>query len=261
MKNNKQSTLNLQTEQAPKQIIASKNYGWFKFYTNNREIEPVILKNLREQFQKYGNITEISPINVNPHGFIYDGQHRYILCQEFGYPVNYIEVDMPIELTPDRNRTQRPWSTMNYVNFFAKYKPEYELLRRFIGDNNVSYSVASSVIFSGMNRKWFSERKLRAGTLEVKPYLKQAQIYMDTISEISEVFGAVISAKYARGIVKCLTNEEFDLDRFMSKLRSVMKTSPTLPNPRLGAIEDVMRNLESIYNYKAGEGSRVILFR
>jgi 2-iminoacetate synthase ThiH len=57
---------------------SSKNYEWFKFYSNNRPISRIHLNNLRKQFEKYGNITEISPITVNPNGFIMDGQHRRI---------------------------------------------------------------------------------------------------------------------------------------------------------------------------------------
>lgn len=242
------------------EIKQSKNYEWFQFFTNNRDIEKSILKNLREQFQLYGNITEVSPITVNANGFIYDGQHRYLLCKEFGYEVNFIQTDKPMELTPNMNKAMRPWSTMNYINFFAKYKPEYELLRRFIGDNGVSYSVASAVIFSGMNRKWLSERKLRDGTLEVKPYLKHAQENMDIVTEIADKMGGVLGERYVRGLVKCLDSEEFDLKRFMRKLDTVMRINPNIPNMRLRNMEDVMRNLEHIYNYMSGDKERARLY-
>lgn len=242
------------------EIQSSKNYEWFQRFTNNRPIENAILKNLREQFQKYGNITAISPIAVNKNGFIYDGQHRELLCEEFGYEVFYIEVDMPFNITSDMNRAMRPWGMMNYIEFFAKYKPEYELLRRFISDNRTNYSIASAVIFSGSNRKWLSDRKLKEGELEVKPFLKKAQEHMDIVSEIGEKMGATFTEKYVRGIARCLDSEDFDLERFMRKLKTVMRSSPNLPNPRLTSLEDVMRNLESIYNYMSGDKERVRLY-
>lgn len=242
------------------EIKQSKNYEWFHFFANNRPIENAILRSLREQFQKYGNITEVSPIIVNSNGFIYEGQHRRLLCEEFGYEINYIVADLPIEATPDMNNAMRRWSTMNYIEFFAKYKPEYEALRQFLQLNRVSYTVASAVIFSGGNRKWLSDRKLKEGQLEVKPYLKKAQQNMDIVSEIGEKMGAVLTEKYVRGIARCLDSEGFDLQRFFKKLDTVMRISPGLPNARLTSLEDVMRNLEGIYNYMSGEKERVRLY-
>lgn len=240
---------------------SSKNYEWFKFYSNNRPISQIHLNNLRKQFKKYGNITEISPITVNPNGFIMDGQHRRILCEEFNYPVFYNENNQNKELTAEMNAYQRPWTNLDYINFFAPFKPEYELLKRFIKDNGVTYPIASTVLFSQVNRKYAEDLGLKDGTIQVSPFLKGAQKNMDIISQIGEKMHSYMTERYVRGIVKCLYNKDFDINRFMKKLDTVMNNSPTLPNPRLTAITDVMRNLETIYNYKSTESNTVVLFR
>jgi hypothetical protein len=238
-----------------------KDYSWFKFLANNRKISQRHIKDLEKEFDAYGNITEISPITVNTHGFIIDGQHRYLICEKRGLEVYYIEVDAQKEITPAMNSKQKRWSAMDYIEFYAAYKPEYELLRRFILTNDVTFPVASAVLFSNLNRKFVSDRKLKDGTLEVSPFLKVAQKNIDIISEIGEKMGAVLTERYVRGLVRCLAMEDFDLQRFMKKLDIVMRVNPHVPNPRLAAIEDVMRNIESIYNFQAGERQRTILFR
>lgn len=243
------------------EIKSSKNYDWFKFLSNNRPISPRHIKELEAEFDKYGNITEVSPITVNANGFIYDGQHRIIICKKRDLPVHYVESDAPKELTPAMNSKQKAWNALNYIEFFAAYKPEYEALRRFMQINEITFPVASAVIFSGLNRKYASDRKLKDGTLEVRPFLEGAQKNMDIVSEIGEKMGSSMNERYVRGIVKCLENEEFDLERFNKKLNTVMKMAPALPNPRLRAIEDVMRNLEAIYNFMQGDNTRVMLFR
>lgn len=238
----------------------SKNYDWFKFLSNNRKISERHIKELEKEFDRDGNITEVSPITVNKHGFIMDGQHRFLICQKRELPVFYIEVDARKELTPAMNSKQKAWSAMDYVEFYAAYKQEYELLRRFIRDNDITYPLASAVIFAGENRRFASNRRLKDGTLEVKELLPLAQKHLDIVLEIGEKVGAEIFEPYARGIVRMLESESFDIARFNKKLDSVMKNSPTLPNLRLRAQEDVMRNIEMIYNFMAGDKSRVRLY-
>jgi hypothetical protein len=241
---------------------SSKNYDWFKFYSNNRPISRIHLNNLRKQFEKYGNITETSPITVNPNGFIMDGQHRRILCEEFDYPVFYNENNQNKELTAEINAYQRPWTNIDFINFFAAFKPEYGLLLRFMKDNHVTFPIASAVIFSKVNSySYANDMGLKNGSLEVSPYIQGAQKNMDIILEIGEKMGSYMTERYVRGIMKCLYNKDFDVKRFMKKLETVMNNSPTLPNPRLTAITDVMRNLETIYNYKSTESNTVVLFR
>lgn len=239
----------------------SKNYEWFKFFSNNRPISQIHLNNLRKQFEVYGNITEISPCTVNVNGFIIDGQHRRILCEEFGYEIVYNEVDEKKELTAAINSNQRPWTNLDYINFFAAYKPEYEILRKFIKENAVTFPIAAAVLFSTVNRRYSYDMGLKDGTLEVSSRMELAQKHMDIILAIGEKMGSFMTERYVRGIMKCLYNKDFELKRFMKKLDSVMNNSPLLPNPRLTAITDVMRNLENIYNYKTTEANVVVLFR
>lgn len=240
---------------------SSTVYEWFRFLTNNRPINNHHIRELEKEFDKYGNITEVSPITVNKAGFIIDGQHRKIICERRGLPIHYIIVDAPKEITVAMNWRNKPWLAMDYINFYAAYKPEYELLRQFMSHNRINYQIASAVLFTGLNRKFTSDRRLKEGTLEVKSILNNAQAKMDIVSEIGMKIGAELHERYVRGIMKCLENEDFDLERFNKKLDVVMKQSPSLPNPRLRAMEDVMRNLESIYNYMASDRTRVILFR
>ena len=207
-------------------VKSSTNYERLRFLANNRPINATHIKNLEKEFDRYGNITEVSPITVNKNGFIIDGQHRKVICEKRGLPVFYIEADTPKEITVAMNWRNKPWSNSDYVNFFAAYKPEYELLRQFMAVNKINYQIASAVLFTGLHRKFSSDRRLKEGTLEVKPLLKKAQENLDVISEIGLIMGAELHERYVRGIIRCLDNEEFEIERFMKKLGTVHEEKP-----------------------------------
>lgn len=239
---------------------SSKNYEWFKFLANNRKLSKKHLFNLSKQFDKYGNITEISPITVNNHGFIIDGQHRFMICKQLGLDVFYNEVEVDKEITPAINSNQKPWTALDYISFFAAYKPEYEILNRFIGKNEINFPVASAALFPGKSRSNIYD-SLRTGQLEVSEVLDEAQKRIDIIHEITELMNGPLTERYVYAILRCLYMEHFDINRFIDKLKSVTSSSHNIANPRSSNIADVMRNIETIYNFKAREGSTVLLFR
>lgn len=244
------------------EIKQTSNYQWFKMFANNRPISNRHLEELREQFQLYGNITEVSPITVNNNGFIFDGQHRRILCQEFGFPVNYIERDAKVELTPAMNHNQKQWEMLDYIRFFADLKSEYKILSRFISDNSINFSIASAVLWPEKGRSWVASNVVR-GTIEVSGVIEEAQKRMDIISELGEIMGDKLTERYTRGILKSLYLKDFDIERFMNKAKTMMRssTSRLLVTPRATTNLEVMRNIELIYNFHAQPSKTVILFR
>jgi hypothetical protein len=153
-------------------IKSSTDYQWFQFLANNRKISKKHLSNLRKQFALYGNITEVSPILVNSNGFIIDGQHRTVLCEEFGLPVFYKIADADKEITPAINSNSKPWQAMDYVNFFAAYKPEYKALKRFIDLNEISWSLASVLLYPSRATRMFPI--LKEGSIIVNEFVDQA---------------------------------------------------------------------------------------
>lgn len=239
----------------------TNKYEWFKFLANNRKISKRHLNNLRKQFEEFGNITEISPITVNKNGFILDGQHRRILCEEFGYPVHYNEVDVKKEITPAMNTNSKPWTPYDYLEFFAAYKPEYEMLNRFIRDNDTNFYLANAVLFPDSNRKKLYDQ-MKRGDLEVKGNIPEGQKRMDIINEISEIMRRPLTEVYARTILKCIYKDNFDIDRFIAKLKTMMNSKHGhVPAPRATTTLDVFRNIETIYNFGARAESTVVLFR
>lgn len=239
---------------------SSKNYEWFKFFPNNRPISKKHLNNLRKQFQEYGNITEVSPITVNVNGFVFDGQHRRILCEEFGLEVHYNEVDKKKELTPAMNSNQKPWTALNYVDFFAAYKPEYEILSRFISKNDTNFPIASAALFPERGNTQIY-KNLKTGDLEVSHVVDEGQKRMNIIGEISDIMGAALTESYARGILRALYVEQFDINRYLAKLKNLVDAGSGLPAPRATTTLAVMKNIEGIYNWHTQEKNSVIIFR
>lgn len=242
-------------------IKNSTDYSWFKFLGNNRKLSKRHINNLRDQFAEYGNITEISPILVNDKGFIIDGQHRFALCQELNLPVFYNEVDSKKEITPAINSNQKRWAAVDYLNFFAPFKKEYRLLSEFMQRNEISYSMAGPVLFPEKSANVIFAQ-LTKGTLEVSDRLEEGQKRMDIIHDMHDLTGEMPTERYARGLLRCMYMDNFEIERFLTKVKMMMAgPSRTSVRPRATAAADVLRNIETIYNFKTREEATVLLFR
>ena len=74
----------------PPVILKTFEYKDFK-YKNNRELDNGNLNKFRKLVADNEFYPWKTPILVDVHHVIKDGQHRFSTCQEFGYPVYYIQ--------------------------------------------------------------------------------------------------------------------------------------------------------------------------
>ena len=113
------------------QVHTTTDYFMFKTLNGNRDINQLHLTRLKESFKK-DYLTTI--IMVNENFEIIDGQHRFLICQEFKLPINYIICkNYGLNEVQILNANMKNWQTVDYVNGYCDlgYK-DYMIYRDFV---------------------------------------------------------------------------------------------------------------------------------
>ncbi|PNZ27180.1 hypothetical protein CD122_07260 [Staphylococcus rostri] len=133
----KQNTMNLPVNK----VYKTDDLEIFKFTKFNRNIlfTDEMLKQAKEGF--------ISPIIVNEHMVVIDGQHRLEHAKKAGVPIEYIIKPGLNEHDIVRmNTTQRPWSLLNFIESYANQGSEqYVALLNLINKHYAGTSVVIGV--------------------------------------------------------------------------------------------------------------------
>ncbi|HEC2229533.1 TPA: ParB N-terminal domain-containing protein [Staphylococcus delphini] len=123
------------------EVYKTDDLDMFKFTKFNRNIlfTDEMLKQAKEGF--------VSPIIVNEHMVVIDGQHRLEHAKKAGVPIEYIIKPGLNEHDIVRmNTTQRPWSLLNYIESYANQGLEqYVSLLNLINQKHAGTSVVISV--------------------------------------------------------------------------------------------------------------------
>ena len=109
-------------------IHKTKDYKMFTNIVGNRK--PKLKKELLHAIERLG---QLSPMIVNEHFQVVDGQHRLIACQSLGIEVNFIIIKLGDDselVTRLMNSLQNKWSTFDYINYYAENgDKDYDVLR------------------------------------------------------------------------------------------------------------------------------------
>lgn len=113
-----------------RQILESNNYQRFVFSDFNRDV--VTTKYLYDSMCKYGFL-DAYPIMVKRNGAgkleILDGHHRFMVAQELGIPVKYVEEKQTINI-PDLWMTDRATSMADWLTSYSRAGREVYLAVR-----------------------------------------------------------------------------------------------------------------------------------
>lgn len=144
-----------------KSIFSTLDYDKFKFLDYNRRIRKA--KNLEKSIREL-DLTECVPIVVNEDFYIIDGQHRFAICKELGYPIYYVIFSGDAERAMvSLNITANVWRQEEWLEYYCgKKNPTYLSLREFMGKYPRLGISNAIMLFSGgsSNTQTFKEGKL-----------------------------------------------------------------------------------------------------
>jgi hypothetical protein len=234
------------------QIYQTTDYSRFKFIGSNRDVnDPTREKALDRLEKSITTLGQLSPIIVDRDGNIYDGQGRFTMQKKAGLPVKYIIYD---HLTHDHmmavNNTSVNWKNNNYLKSYAERGyPSYIRLKEQMvrhGDRlKISVSVMCEIFggSSGQRTIDFNEGNYKFTNLQ------QGLKIISYIDQLRDVYEASITLTLVRALKDLSKNPKFEIERLVSKIEKhgIDKFQ--------GSKEDVLRQMEDVYNWRVRRNS------
>lgn len=230
-------------------IYITDNYSLFRKLNGNRSVSERH-KNELVRLIKADGYT-MSPIKVNSHMEVVDGQHRLAALKELGLPVQYyIDPNATATDCDKQNRGQKNWDTMDRIK-----------ARADLGDVNYKLLLCLMQAHPSLRKRDLISLAMTPvnfrgavlnGTAFQKEFVFTADHYTwaDRIATNFEPFFSLIKGmnvnKFAviPAVLFVLTIPDIDIDRLMNILqqRRTVRTDGTI----MSAIEE----LDSLYNKK-----------
>lgn len=238
-----------------KTINQTTDYLQFSFLNANRDLVEGHLDRLDKEFEEYGNITKVSPITVNEHMQVIDGQHRLEVCTRRKLTVYYIVTPgLTIKDAQRINVTQRRWSPDDYAKSYAtEGNKDYQMYIQLKEDYSAPHIMVLEAAHGGADHKGmhrdFLDGNFEIDDLEVTKGLLDVYTTVKDLTHIRE-------ASFYRALWRVSRVEGYEHKRMIQKLAQF---GEQLYKP-FASTGDNMRQLEEIYNYKQNESTRLRLY-
>lgn len=174
------------------QIQETREYDKFSFQKGNREIKNKHVADLTVSVSKR-NMLPNYPILVNEKFEIIDGQHRFMVSKNGGYPVYYTVIpDATLTETAMANVNMKTWQLGNYVEMFAAQgKSHYVWLLETMRDNALAATCV--MLLARGNQRDASGAHIKSGNLKILAEEKE-----NIANGIAILLALSERAKYAR---------------------------------------------------------------
>jgi len=230
------------------------DYTIFNKHLSNRKIVEHNVKALMESISRE-NLLHLSPILVDEHYNVMDGQHRLEAAKRLKIPVFY---EMDKNLTASSifllNNNQLKWGSDDYLDHYCSLQNNHYIkLKRFMEKNKLPLSTSLCLICNG--RGGSKTKTFQGGQfiypdfdgelelLEKVGHLRRVTEYMD-----NKILGNkkyILGPHFARALVIFLNVKQVDFELFMRKLP--YRLDLVRPCSR---VKDLVAILRDIYNYK-----------
>lgn len=219
------------TSKEVNKVYRTNDLSTFKTLPGNRVPNLLHINRLIYSINKYG--MKCNPILVNERLEVIDGQHRLEAAKSVGTYVYYIIVNgYSLTEVHTLNLNQKNWAKSDYMEGYANMGIEpYVKLRNFVEKNDdlsftnclalCSNITSSSVTYlASQNRKINHkvENVFEEGTWIGKDF-NLAQDWANKIRMIGTYYDGYDRTTFIRAFITLLSNDKFDFNEFMHKLR------------------------------------------
>jgi len=169
------------------QLRITDEYDKFSFVRGNRDINPVHLERLRKSMERE---YLVSIILVNEHREIIDGQHRFMICKENGWPFHYIILqDYGLKEVHIYNQHSSDWTMTQFMESYAKMElKEYKIYKFFKEKYNFPHDSTLPILLGIYgNPGSFNREKFKDGLFKVKDFTRATKI-ADMIYSFSKYY-------------------------------------------------------------------------
>jgi len=243
------------------QVLRTNDYSQFKTLQGNREINAVHVERLVRSFQ---NKHLVSPIIVNQHWEIIDGQHRFEAAKRLGLHIDYIIVNnYGLEEVQMLNSNVTTWKAVDYLNGYCDlgYK-HYLVFKDFMGSHPEFNFQSCEILLTnktinkirsvkndeyGKKKTQFSQNKFFSGLFEVND-LKKANDMAEKLKMIKPYYEGFNRSLFVKSMVTIFNNPVFNFAQLIAKLAQ----QPTSLQ-HCATVRQYHLLIEEIYNYRSRE--------
>lgn len=208
-------------------LIKTDDYDKFVIPIYNRNISAKHVNRIYRSFIENGPRLDLSPIIVNEHMEIVDGQHRFMAAQKLGIPITYRVVEDSGEddfvLVNSINKSLR---TADYLNYYLK-KGHKKMVR--LGEIADELEMSYDLIFyfmAGVNK--FTPKRLEE--IEPDANLEEFKECVQSLKRITELLERlpldvpkpfITSTKFKTALFKFIWDNSilFDEESFVNKIK------------------------------------------
>ena len=234
----------------------SSDYKKFKFLNGNRDVDEAHVKKIAKSIALFPDLLSARPILVNEKFEIIDGQHRYTACKQLGLPIHYeISAKLTAKDAIALNRNQKNWGIQDFAKSHANegnahYKRYLELAEEHPG-------IAPSTLITYLqgNTQLKQTVLFREGEFEIADEAEAVR-YLEQLEDLMELHPGVKLTRVAESFLRIFKGENYDHDRMVKKMQ---QWGDTQFNP-YGNTSDIMRSIESVYNFHQTEKTITRLF-
>jgi len=225
-------------------LMSTKDYSKFRLCQFNRSVTKTDA--LRDSMRHHGFIPAY-PVHCVKEGDAFSvkaGHHRFEVAKELGLAIYYVISDDSATIHELETATTR-WSVEDYLSSYIRCGIEsYTRLKEYWTETGIPLGMCISILAGESARSSNKLRSFKDGSFTIK-----GQEHADQIRQIvmrcSEL-GVTINQNFVAAISRCLRVEEFSIETFLFRAASNATTFK-----KCRTIEDQMKLLEDIYNYKA----------
>tara|TARA_R100001443_G_C3330510_1_gene172215 strand:+ start:81 stop:824 length:744 start_codon:yes stop_codon:yes gene_type:complete len=241
------------TKTKTQEIHFTKDYGMFKLLKGNRDKNQNNYRKLKKSImQKY--IKE-SPILVNEHMEIIDGQHRYWVLKDLGYEISYVIGE---GLTKkDAQLLNIAGSNWSLYDFLKSYTDdgikEYTKVTGFFKTYNFKIIETLALLSSKDHATGSVADNFRNGDFVIVN-LELAEKNARDILSFKELYKGVRKRSFVFAMLTCFKTEGFDVETFRSKLSYQSEKLK-----EYSRTQDCLLAIQTIYNYNTKQSNKLRL--
>ena len=255
------------------QIFETVDYNEFDWTEINREIVPAQVKKLEQDIDSGFDIQMpilVNPKRVNGKLQVPDGQHRLVALRNKKRPIRYIFATRQMSLNDITriNSTQRPWTTMDYIEAFAKGgNQDYIKLLNFYNEvqdrvaNNknikgskvsirsVSYLTQGNLSNPSMDKSY----NIKNGTWKFRLTDSEARKNLNMFLDFQDVTPSCLSEVFIQTIFSMIKHQEnFSVKRLLNQAKKYPYKFYVCSRT-----QDYIRMIEDVYNHNKTQANRV----
>ena len=225
-------------------VMKTKDYARFKTLGGNRKLNDLHFKRLLSSVM-VKNLLFANPILVNEKFEIIDGQHRFAVCQDLGFPIHYLLVEnLGLSDVQTLNANTKNWKLEDYIDGYCDMGlQEYCYLKTKMVKTKLGVSTLLAIFAAG-GTSGQTMYGVKEGELKLI-HKNRGLVLLEWIKNWLNHYPGADRRTFVLALVQLYSVPEYNHDKMMQKIQYQSTKLVDCTNTKT-----YLALLEEIYNYK-----------